>query len=160
LAYFIQQGTWFYEVGFILYPLDPENPVFKWDKENHNHIMLVTGSFCWHIMFIIIGLILQLAFMKQIHKNSKRAREYFENLQECDEMMMMEQESENHVKTSGAEGGKYFTVVSDDEEDVQFDTKLLIKQPKDQIKLKDYKEYRENSSGSSSTSGNHSANLI
>ena len=75
-------------------------------------------------------------------------------------MMMMEQESENHVKTSGAEGGKYFTVVSDDEEDVQFDTKLLIKQPKDQIKLKDYKEYRENSSGSSSTSGHHSANLI
>lgn len=62
---------------------------------------------------------------------------------------------------SGGRDGKYFTLVSDDDEDVQFDSsKLLIKAPKDDIKLQDYKEYNDNSSGSSSTSGNHSANLI
>ncbi|XP_023656213.1 transmembrane protein 45B [Paramormyrops kingsleyae] len=40
----ILQGTWFFQIGFVLYPLNgPE-----WDLEKHDNIMFVTMCFCWH----------------------------------------------------------------------------------------------------------------
>lgn len=42
---FILQGSWFYQVGFVLYPLSgPE-----WDLDLHDNIMFVTMCFCWHL---------------------------------------------------------------------------------------------------------------
>ncbi|RWS03197.1 transmembrane protein 45B-like protein [Dinothrombium tinctorium] len=46
------QGTWFYQVGFILY--NPLPGAVKWDPESHPQIMLVTAIFCWHIAGIIL----------------------------------------------------------------------------------------------------------
>lgn len=166
ILFTILQGTWFFQVGFILYPPNKEHPFFKWEKDNHNHIMLITGSFCWHIMFIIIGLILQLVFIKRFYVHSRKARGYFDILQEIDEELQLEDDGDYLSKVtggvhSGGRDGKYFTLVSDDDEDVQFDSsKLLIKEQKDDIKLQDYKEYKDSSSGSSATSGVHSVNLI
>ncbi|KAM6907356.1 transmembrane protein 45B [Xenentodon cancila] len=42
---FILQGSWFYQIGCVLYPLSgPE-----WDLEQHGNIMFVTMCFCWHL---------------------------------------------------------------------------------------------------------------
>ncbi|XP_041808654.1 transmembrane protein 45B [Chelmon rostratus] len=42
---FILQGSWFYQIGFVLYPLSgPE-----WDLELHGNVMFVTMCFCWHL---------------------------------------------------------------------------------------------------------------
>ncbi|CAL8071710.1 unnamed protein product [Orchesella dallaii] len=39
------QGTWFYQVGFILYPPIGE----KWDQDDHTQMMIVTLIFTWHM---------------------------------------------------------------------------------------------------------------
>ncbi|RWS24978.1 transmembrane protein 45B-like protein [Leptotrombidium deliense] len=46
------QGTWFYQVGFILY--NPIPGAEKWEPENHSQIMLVTAIFCWHIAGVLL----------------------------------------------------------------------------------------------------------
>ncbi|KAF6728896.1 Transmembrane protein 45B [Oryzias melastigma] len=51
---FILQGSWFYQIGFVLYPLSgPE-----WDLNEHGNIMFVTMCFCWHLavaLFLVAG---------------------------------------------------------------------------------------------------------
>lgn len=42
---FILQGSWFYQIGFVLYPLNG----IVWDLEQHDNIMFVTMCFCWHL---------------------------------------------------------------------------------------------------------------
>ncbi|XP_061595805.1 transmembrane protein 45B [Cololabis saira] len=42
---FILQGSWFYQIGFVLYPLSGP----QWDLEQHGNIMFVTMCFCWHL---------------------------------------------------------------------------------------------------------------
>jgi len=39
------QGTWFYQVGFMLYP--PPG-VEKWDEKSHTQMMIATVAFTWH----------------------------------------------------------------------------------------------------------------
>ncbi|KAG7217304.1 hypothetical protein INR49_027848 [Caranx melampygus] len=46
----ILQGSWFYQIGFVLYPLSgPE-----WDLELHDNIMFVTMCFCWHLAVALL----------------------------------------------------------------------------------------------------------
>jgi hypothetical protein len=60
----ILQGTWFYQVGFMLYP-PTSNPSFHWDLEDHSLIMVTSAIFCWHIFLIAFGLLLQHYFIKR-----------------------------------------------------------------------------------------------
>lgn len=51
---FILQGTWFYQIGFVLYPLSGP----QWALEDHNNVMFVTMCFCWHLaiaMLLVTG---------------------------------------------------------------------------------------------------------
>nr|XP_045598378.1 transmembrane protein 45B-like [Procambarus clarkii] len=44
------QGTWFFQVGFILYP-----PVGqKWTEDDHSQMMIVTLIFCWHCAVVFV----------------------------------------------------------------------------------------------------------
>ncbi|KAK1882280.1 Transmembrane protein 45B [Dissostichus eleginoides] len=47
---FILQGSWFYQIGFVLYPL--RGPV--WDLKMHNNIMFITMCFCWHLAVALL----------------------------------------------------------------------------------------------------------
>ncbi|KAM7397961.1 hypothetical protein PAMA_006030 [Pampus argenteus] len=47
---FILQGSWFYQIGFVLYPL--RGP--QWDLESHGNIMFVTMCFCWHLAVALL----------------------------------------------------------------------------------------------------------
>ena len=40
------QGTWFWQVGWILYP--PFESSARWDGENHEQLMVATMIFAWH----------------------------------------------------------------------------------------------------------------
>ena len=57
------QGTWFCQVGFILYP---PSWMFHWNKDDHEQMMIVTVIYCWHyaiaavIMFACIIVVNQL----------------------------------------------------------------------------------------------------
>lgn len=47
---FILQGSWFYQIGFVLYPLSgPE-----WDLTMHDNIMFITMCFCWHLAVALL----------------------------------------------------------------------------------------------------------
>ncbi len=48
---FIFQGTWFYQVAFVLYP--PWG-LSKWDEFDHRQMMLVTMIFAWHVGLTVI----------------------------------------------------------------------------------------------------------
>ncbi|XP_007442776.1 transmembrane protein 45B [Python bivittatus] len=45
------QGTWFWQIGFVLYPPwgGPE-----WDESDHGNIMFITMCFCWHYAIAIL----------------------------------------------------------------------------------------------------------
>ncbi|XP_028277510.1 transmembrane protein 45B [Parambassis ranga] len=49
-CFFILQGSWFYQIGFVLYPLS--GPV--WDQTLHDNIMFVTMCFCWHLAVALL----------------------------------------------------------------------------------------------------------
>ncbi|XP_008331731.2 transmembrane protein 45B [Cynoglossus semilaevis] len=42
---FILQGTWFYEIGFVIFPLNG----VEWDQNQHTNLMFVTMCFGWHL---------------------------------------------------------------------------------------------------------------
>ncbi|XP_070699654.1 transmembrane protein 45B [Pempheris klunzingeri] len=47
---FILQGSWFYQIGFVLYPLSGP----KWDLKLHDNVMFVTMCFCWHLAVALL----------------------------------------------------------------------------------------------------------
>ena len=58
IAFTMLQGTWFWQVGFVLYP-PTDDPLYHWDPNDHSTIMTITMLFCWHIMLIMFALLLQ-----------------------------------------------------------------------------------------------------
>ncbi|KAM9348789.1 transmembrane protein 45B isoform 1-T2 [Symphorus nematophorus] len=47
---FILQGSWFYQIGFVLYP--PSGA--QWDLTEHGNVMFVTMCFCWHLAVALL----------------------------------------------------------------------------------------------------------
>ncbi|KAJ7305038.1 hypothetical protein JRQ81_010825 [Phrynocephalus forsythii] len=47
----ILQGTWFWQIGFVLFPPfgGPE-----WDENDHDNVMFITMCFCWHYALAIL----------------------------------------------------------------------------------------------------------
>ncbi|CAH1258776.1 TMEM45B [Branchiostoma lanceolatum] len=50
-ALVLLQGTWLWQVGFILYPPFPGH---EWNLENQENMMFVSMAFCWHILGILL----------------------------------------------------------------------------------------------------------
>lgn len=46
----ILQGSWFWQIGFVLYP--PHGP--EWDMKDHNNVMFVTICYSWHLAFALL----------------------------------------------------------------------------------------------------------
>ncbi len=84
----------------------------------------------------------------------------------CNELIEIDNVENGVFVTKYGEETKFLSLASDDDDDneqIEFDTTKLIKSPKhpakkSERKFNDYKEYRE-CSGSSNTSGVHSANI-
>lgn len=52
-AYFLLlQGTWFWQVGWILYP--PFESSARWDEEDHEQMMIATMMFAWHASAVLL----------------------------------------------------------------------------------------------------------
>ncbi|KAM5132525.1 transmembrane protein 45B isoform 1-T2 [Mantella aurantiaca] len=47
----ILQGTWFWQIGFVLYP--PGGGA-EWDQKDHDNVMFVTMCFCWHFAVALL----------------------------------------------------------------------------------------------------------
>jgi hypothetical protein len=159
------QGTWFCQVGFILYP-PIDIPILKWDPYDHNQIMTITMSYCWHAILIVSGLIIQLLIMQRIYGSSKKIAN------EWDELIIIDHDNNSgsnalnvhaYITSDNGVETKFLSVNSDeensDDERIEFDTTKLIKQNKENVKMIRLDEKANSpSSSSSSTSGNYSAN--
>ncbi|XP_008405817.1 transmembrane protein 45A [Poecilia reticulata] len=44
------QGSWFWQIGFVLYPRNGT----VWDMKDHNTMMFITMCFSWHLAFAIL----------------------------------------------------------------------------------------------------------
>ncbi|TKS74846.1 Transmembrane protein 45B [Collichthys lucidus] len=49
------QGTWFWEIGFVLYP--PSG--IEWDLKDHNNMMFITMCYSWHfaVAMLVVGVL-------------------------------------------------------------------------------------------------------
>nr|XP_033773339.1 transmembrane protein 45B-like [Geotrypetes seraphini] len=47
----IIQGTWFWQIAFVLYP---PSGIPEWNQQDHNNIMFITICFCWHYAIALI----------------------------------------------------------------------------------------------------------
>ena len=59
------QGTWFIQVGLILYPPFPF--LRHWDGENHEQMMLATMMFAWHMAGVVILMMAIVAISRQLY---------------------------------------------------------------------------------------------
>jgi hypothetical protein len=109
------QGTWFWEIGFILYP--PYDSLKNiWDPTNHQHIMFIVMSYVWHFLLISISLCVQLLVMHWYYSNKKI--DFF------DENNLNGSNDEN-LRSDGLHETR-LSIESNDDSEVEFDnTKLL-----------------------------------
>ncbi|KAK3103415.1 hypothetical protein FSP39_019039 [Pinctada imbricata] len=81
---FFLQGTWFWQIGFILYNPDPNAE--KWKGDDHDELMIATMFFTWHVgaVFLIMLVIggVEACFLK--HYNNFDKDEAFEILIKSD----------------------------------------------------------------------------
>ena len=137
------QGTWFFQIGFVLYP-PTDNPAWQWDPANHEHIMIITMAFCWHIMLIMCGLLLQLWLVKRIYLASNRTS------LEWDELLVIDDINSRSQTTLANDGSetKFLRLLSEDEESGDEKTEF------ESIKLESKNKLTENSSSGNSSLGN------
>ncbi|XP_069053451.1 transmembrane protein 45A [Lepisosteus oculatus] len=45
------QGSWFWQIGFVLYP---PSGLAEWDLKDHNNMMFITMCYCWHFAFALV----------------------------------------------------------------------------------------------------------
>jgi hypothetical protein len=127
ILFTILQGTWFYQVGFMLYP--PSDAYPQWDMNDHSAVMLIAVYYCWHIILIFVGLGLQLYVIKFFQRMPFRRFNceeliYIDNLNHSnsaavDEARVREYSPTEHGgKTlSNSSETRFLTVNSDDEDD-------------------------------------------
>ncbi|XP_055965383.1 transmembrane protein 45A [Sorex fumeus] len=64
-SFIILQGSWFWQIGFVLYP--PSGGP-SWDQTDHDNIMFLTICFCWHYALSIIIVAVNYAFVSWLVK--------------------------------------------------------------------------------------------
>ena len=73
------QGTWFWQIGFILYP-PFESAAFKWNRCDHEQIMTATMNFCLHVLIILTGLLVQMCVINCLYNKSKQLKSQWDEL--------------------------------------------------------------------------------
>ena len=54
----------------MLYP-PTKNPAHQWDLNDHGNVMIATVIFCWHILLIMLGLLIELWLVRCCLNRSK-----------------------------------------------------------------------------------------
>lgn len=67
IAFTFLQGTWFCQIGFMLYP-SSSSSAFVWDRCDHEQVMTATMMFCWHFILILVALCIQLWLVSRLFR--------------------------------------------------------------------------------------------
>ena len=82
--------------------------------------MLITITFCWHLMFIMLFLFIELAVISRLYNGSR----WFSN--RCDELIGIDDEKGTFSARSTAEEQKYFTMLGQEDDDEIFDRSKFL----------------------------------
>ncbi|CAG0892603.1 unnamed protein product [Darwinula stevensoni] len=76
-AYFVLiQGTWFCQVGFILYPPVGE----KWNLDDHGQMMIVAILYAWHHILVAVGIIILNSFVAYRFRIGAKALRHYDKV--------------------------------------------------------------------------------
>jgi hypothetical protein len=67
------QATWFWHIGFVLYPPVQGVRLLTWNRCDHNNVSLTTVAFCWHAMVILTFLLVQQLLVKRMYRTRATA---------------------------------------------------------------------------------------
>ena len=123
------QATWFIETAFVVYPevwAGKDYEWWVWDPYDHGHMMLITMSYVYHVLFIIAFLVVELWLVKKYYLKRYGSSRF-------DELMTLDDVCYHETFANGtSETTKFLRLHSDDEsgdEKIAFDSlKLNIKQ--------------------------------
>ncbi|XP_007893908.1 transmembrane protein 45B [Callorhinchus milii] len=59
----ILQGSWFWQIGFVLYPPSGNS---EWDQKSHNNMMFITMCYCWHYAFSLLIVAINFAIVSWV----------------------------------------------------------------------------------------------
>ena len=121
ILFTVLQGTWFFQIGFVLYP-PTDAPSWQWNPYEHDQIMAITMSFIWHIFIIMTFLLVQMWIIKRMYLASRRMSTRF------DELLVIDGNSYSDAKHDGVETTHFLRLLSDEEsadEKVQFSSLAL-----------------------------------
>ncbi|XP_064119103.1 transmembrane protein 45B-like [Macrobrachium nipponense] len=100
-AYFVLlQGTWFYQIGFLLYPPIGE----QWDQNEHSQMMMVTLFFTWHnaTIFTLMSIAGSLIYLRV---KSLSYAEIYEHLQpRLPRLAKLDEEQAKNIMLESDEG--------------------------------------------------------
>lgn len=106
--FFLVQGTWFWQVGFILY--NPNPYAEKWKPDDHVEFMMVTMYFTWHCG---IDFLIMLAIGCAVATFHRKVHGYKE-----DEFCM-----KRLIKT-GSNGKTLLSIADSDESDIEYEQSI------------------------------------
>lgn len=66
------QGTWFYQVGFILYPFPSQSP---WEPNNPDHLMMAVMVLTWHMAIIFLIMCFMFVGLSYLYRTSCAIKE-------------------------------------------------------------------------------------
>lgn len=68
----ILQGTWFWQIGFVLFPPFGAQ---EWDQNDHSNLMFITMCFCWHYLAALSIVAINYSLVYCLLTRLKRHRE-------------------------------------------------------------------------------------
>ncbi|CAL8365038.1 unnamed protein product [Lota lota] len=91
---FFLQGSWFYQIGCVLYPLSGP----QWDLTMHGNLMFITMCFCWHLAIaLLITSIISLlvcSIVKRVSGNSRNVELGMRNTANCSRKALLDETDE------------------------------------------------------------------
>ncbi|XP_078616252.1 transmembrane protein 45B-like [Branchiostoma floridae x Branchiostoma japonicum] len=79
-AFTLQQGTWFWQIAFILYPPFPghdcplctQDGAPHWDLDSHENMMFVSMAFCWHLLGVLLFMCVVYTLVYRIYQAKEK----------------------------------------------------------------------------------------
>jgi hypothetical protein len=119
IIFVMLQGTWFWEIGFILYP--PFDSLANiWEPNNHQHLMFIVMSYAWHFLLISGSLCVQLLVVNKYYSNRRL------DLSVENKLLAVNDDYNSNNEANGLRETR-LSIDSDDDSEVEFDNTKLIR---------------------------------
>ncbi len=115
-TFIMLQGTWFWEIAFVLYPVLGVAPL---NQDSHRAMMFVTNSFAWHVFFVIALTLAIGAVSYRCAKTANGGRPPPQALADAGYRPIAKRERDPDAAAAVGQNGSIVIDFSDDEDDLE-----------------------------------------